>query len=296
MSAPQPLLYALVALAGGALALFSLFRFFVRLRRDGLVADTPAVRIRSAAQGYVKVSGRALPAGPAPTAAPLSSRPCVWWDYEIAQEQRDSKGNVHWRTVESAASVELFALVDDDDSRCLVGPVQAEVTPTTRNVWYGSESHPAGPPPESTPLLHMGEWRYTERLLGVGERVCVLGEFRSHSEVGDRDAATAAKLHEWKQDQQSLLARFDADHDGKLNAAEWEAARQGAASESQDAMLRSAIARVSVISQPANGEPFLIAPLSAADLEKREKLFAALYFVLGLLGVIVCGWAIRGAS
>ena len=296
MSAPQPLLYALVALAGGALALFSLFRFFVRLRRDGLVADTPAVRIRSAAQGYVKVSGRALPAGPAPTAAPLSSRPCVWWDYEIAQEQRDSKGNVHWRTVESAASVELFALVDDDDSRCLVGPVQAEVTPTTRNVWYGSESHPAGPPPESAPLLHMGEWRYTERLLGVGERVCVLGEFRSHSEVGDRDAATAAKLHEWKQDQQSLLARFDADHDGKLNAAEWEAARQGAASESQDAMLRSAIARVSVISQPANGEPFLIAPLSAADLEKREKLFAALYFVLGLLGVIVCGWAIRGAS
>ena len=296
MSAPQPLLYPLLALAGGAVALFSLFRFFVRLRRDGLVADTPAVRIRSAAQGYVKVSGRALPAGPAPTAAPLSSRPCVWWDYQIAQAQRDSRGAVHWRTVESAASVELFALVDDDDSRCLVGPVQAEVTPTTRNVWYGSESHPAGPPPESTPLLHMGEWRYTERLLGVGERVCVLGEFRSHSEVGDRAAATAAKLHEWKQDQQSLLARFDADHDGKLNAAEWEAARQGAASESQDAMLRSAIARVSVISQPANGEPFLIAPLSAADLEKREKLFAALYFVLGLLGVIVCAWAIRGAS
>lgn len=296
MSAPQPLLYPLVALAAGALALFALFRFFMRLRRDRLVADTPAVRIRSAAQGYVKVSGRAIPAGPAPTAAPLSSRPCVWWDYEIAQEQRDSKGNVHWRTVESAASVELFALVDDDDSRCLVGPVQAEVTPTTRNVWYGSESHPAGPPPESIPLLHMGEWRYTERLLGVGERVCVLGEFRSHSEVGDPDATTAAKLHEWKQDQRSLLARFDADHDGKLNAAEWDAARQAAARESQGETLQSAIARVSVISQPANGEPFLIAPLSAAALERREKLFAALYFVLGLLGVIVCAWAIRGAS
>jgi hypothetical protein len=296
VSAPQPLLYPLIALAAGALTLFALLGFFVRMRRDRLVADTPAVRIRSAAQGYVKVSGRALPAGPAPTAAPLSSRPCVWWDYEIAQEQRDSKGNVHWRTVESAASVELFALVDDDDSRCLVGPVQAEVTPTTRNVWYGSESHPAGPPPESTPLLHMGEWRYTERLLGVGERVCVLGEFRSHSELGDRDAATAAKLHEWKQDQQNLLARFDADHDGRLNAAEWEAARQAAASESQGETLQSAIARVSVISQPASGEPFLIAPLSAAALEKREKRFAALYFVLGLLGVILCAWAIHRAS
>src|SRR2546430_8015269 len=32
--------------------------------------------------------------------SPLSSRPCVWWAYEIAQEQRDSKGNAHWHTVE----------------------------------------------------------------------------------------------------------------------------------------------------------------------------------------------------
>lgn len=295
MSAPQPLPYPLIAIAAAVLALFALLRFFVRLRRERLVADTPVVRIRSAAQGYVKISGRALPAGAAPTVAPLSSRPCVWWDYQIAQEQRDSKGNVHWRTVESAASVELFALVDDDDTRCLVGPVQAEVTPTTRDVWYGSESHPSGPPPQPTPLLHLGEWRYTERLLGVGERVCVLGEFRSQSEVGDRDAATAAKLHEWKQDQQSLLARFDADHDGKLSAAEWEAARQAAARESQGETLSSAIARVSVISQPANGEPFLIAPLSEAGLERREKLFAGLYFALGLVGVIVCAWAIGRA-
>src|SRR5258708_38467526 len=107
------------------LALFALFRFFVRLRRDRLVADTPAARIRSAAQGYVKVSGRALPAGAAATAAPLSSRPCVWWAYEIAEEQRDSKGNAHWHTGESAARVELCALVADDGSGALVGPGSA---------------------------------------------------------------------------------------------------------------------------------------------------------------------------
>jgi hypothetical protein len=238
------------------------------------------VRIRSAAQGYVKVTGRAVPAGPAPTAAPLSSRPCVWWAYEIAQEQRDSKGNAHWHTVESAASVELFALVDDDGSRCLVGPVSAEITPSTRKVWYGSE----------------GGWRYTERLLGVGERLCVMGELRSHSELGDVNVATGAKLHEWKQDQRSLLARFDVNHDGKLDAAEWEAARLVAARESQTQTLQSTISRVSVISEPVNGEPFLIAPLSASQLEKRERLFAGLYFLLGLIGVIVCAWAIRHAS
>src|SRR5260370_38632146 len=107
------------------LALFALFRFFVRRRRDRLVADPPAVRIRSAAQGYVKVTGRALPAGPAAAAAPLSSRPCVWWAYEVAEEQRDSKGNARWHTVESAASVELFALVHDHRPRRLLGPARA---------------------------------------------------------------------------------------------------------------------------------------------------------------------------
>ncbi len=280
MRAPYPLPYPVIAAAAAVLAVFALFRFFMRLRRDRLVADTPAVRIRSAAQGYVKVSGRAVPAGPAPTAAPLSSRPCVWWAYEIAQEQRDSKGNAHWHTVENAASVELFALVDDDGSRCLVGPVSAEITPTTRKVWYGSE----------------GGWRYTERLLGVGERLCVMGELRSHSELGDVNVATAAKLHEWKQDQRSLLARFDVNHDGKLDAAEWEAARLVAARESQTQTLQSTISRVSVISEPGNGEPFLIAPLSASQLEKRERLFAGLYFLLGLIGVIVCAWAIRHAG
>jgi hypothetical protein len=280
LRAPYPLPYVVIAAAAAVLAVFALFSFFMRLRRDRLVADTPAVRIRSAAQGYVKVTGRAVPAGPAPTAAPLSSRPCVWWAYEIAQEQRDSKGNAHWHTVESAASVELFALVDDDGSRCLVGPVSAEITPSTRKVWYGSE----------------GGWRYTERLLGVGERLCVMGELRSHSELGDVNVATAAKLHEWKQDQRSLLARFDVNHDGKLDAAEWEAARLVAARESQTQTLQSTISRVSVISEPVNGEPFLIAPLSASQLEKRERLFAGLYFLLGLIGVIVCAWAIRHAG
>ena len=293
-AAPSPH-YAAIAAVAGVLALLALYRFFVRVRRDRLVADTPAAHIRSAAQGYVKVAGRALPAGPAPTAAPLTSRPCVWWSYEIEQEQKDSRGNTRWRTVESGTSVELFALVGDDGARCLVGPVSAEVTPNVRNVWYGATPRPVGPPADSIPLLHSGDWRYTESLLGVGARLCVMGELRSHSEVGDASAASLAKLHEWKQDQRSLLARFDLDHDGKLSDAEWEAARAAAAREAKTETLQAPIERVSVISQPRNGEPFLIAPLSPAALEKRERLFAALYFVLGLACVVLCAWAIRHA-
>jgi hypothetical protein len=290
----QPPPYPLIAVATAVLALLALWRFLARLKRDRLVADTPEVRIRSAAQGYVKVRGRTQPAGPAPTAAPLSARPCVWWSYEIAHEERDSKGNRRWSTTDSASSVEPFALLDENDARCLVGPVKAEITPTVRNVWYGATSWPMTGPPEASSLLQQfGSWRYTERLLGVGAHVCVMGEFRSHSEVGDVNGAIAAKLHEWKQDQQALLARFDLDHDGKLSAAEWETVRQAAARESQSETLQSAITRESVISEPSNGEPFLIAPLTEAALERREKLFAGLYLALGLIGVVVCGWAIR---
>lgn len=292
----QPPPFAIIAFVAAVVALLALWRFLARVRRNRLVADTPEVRIRSAAQGYVKVRGRTQSAGPSPSAAPLSARPCVWWAYEIAHEERDSRGNRRWQTTDSRSSVEPFALVDEDDARCLVGPVKAEITPTVRNVWYGASSWPMTGPPESSPLLQLGSWRYTERLLGVGARVCVLGEFRSHSETGDTNAAIAAKLHEWKQDQQGLLARFDLDHDGRLSEAEWEAARAAAAGECQTQTLQSSITRESVISEPVNGEPFLIAPLSEAALERREKLFAALYLALGLVGVVVCAWAIHQAA
>jgi hypothetical protein len=282
----------LLAAGSAVVAVFALWKFFVRLGRDRVVEDTPTVRIRSAAQGYVKVAGRALAAGAAPTSAPLSGRPCVWWDFTIAEQQTDSRGNTHWRDIERATSVELFVLEDDDGARCLVGPVTAEVTPTGKDTWYGSTSRPSGPPPESYSLVHIGEWRYTERLLDVGTHVCVMGELRSHSEVGDVNAATAQKLREWKQDQQSLLARFDTNHDGRLDAAEWEAARRAAASEAQAQTLGADIARVSVISEPRNGEPFLIAPMSTVELGERERVYAAVYFVVGLIGVCVCAWAL----
>jgi len=296
LHAGQPPPYALIALAAAALALLALWRFLARLRRDRLVADTPEVRIRSAAQGYVKVRGRTQPAGPAPTTAPLSARPCVWWSYEIAREERDSKGNRRWNVTDSRSSIEPFALVDDDEASCLVGPVEAEITPTVRNVWYGATAWPMSGPPQSGGLLRLGSWRYTEQLLSVGARICVMGELRSHSEVGDVNAATMAKLHEWKQDQQALLARFDLDHDGKLNESEWATARAAAARESQEQTLAASISRQSVISEPTNGEPFLVAPLSEAALERREQLFAGLYLALGVIGVIVCAWAIGHAA
>lgn len=288
--------YQILAAIAGGLALLCLYGFFVRLRRDRAVADTPLMHLRSAAQGYVKVVGESRPPGPAPSAAPLSSRPCVWWDFQIAEQQRDSRGRKSWNTIERATSVEPFVLADED-SQCLVGPVHADVTPTLHNVWYGDSTRPMGGPPlESTALFSSGAYRYTERLLGVGAQLCVVGELRSQSETGNVSAAIAAKLHEWKQDQKTLLARFDADHDGMLSDAEWNAARAAAAKECQVQNLSADIARVSVIAEPANGRPFLIAPMSPEKLERRERYRAWLYFACGVLCVLVCAWAIAQAN
>ena len=86
---------AVIAAVAGVGALLCLYGFFRRLRRDRLLADTPLSHIRSAAQGYVKVAGQARPAAAAPTAAPLSGRPCVWWDFKVSEQQRDSRGDPH---------------------------------------------------------------------------------------------------------------------------------------------------------------------------------------------------------
>jgi hypothetical protein len=293
MGAAQLSHYWIGAAVGAAVAFGALYGFLASLRRDRLFADTPLVRLRSAAQGYVKVYGRAAPANGTAVAAPLSERPCVWWSYEVSYRERGARGETRWRSIERATSVELFALADTD-AQCLVGPVNAEITPTTHDVWYGSMPRPAGPPGPAR-LLESSDYRYTERLLSPGDRLSVLGELRSHSELVSTDAAALGLLRQWKQDQRALLARFDTNHDGHIDAAEWEMAREAAERESGSKALATPVTRLSVISQPANGEPFLIAPLDARQLERREQLHAMLFFLGGLLGLLLCAWAIGHA-
>jgi hypothetical protein len=282
--------YWIGAAVGATAACGALYGFLASLRRERLLADTPLVRLRSAAQGYVKVYGDAEPAHGAAIAAPLSERPCVWWSYEVSCRERGARGETYWRAVERATSVELFVLADAD-ARCLVGPVNAEITPTTDDVWYGSHPRP-GRPPGTAFQLESPDYRYVERLLRPGDRLSVLGELRSHSELVSTDAAAVALLRQWKQDQRALLARFDGNHDGRIDAAEWEVARQAAERESGPAALATPVTRLSVISQPANGEPFLIAAMDQRQLERREKLHAALFLLAGLLGVLLCAWAV----
>jgi hypothetical protein len=277
-----------------AIACWALYKFAASIRRDRYLEDTPLVRIRSAAQGYVKVFGRAKAAHTEPTVSPLSARPCVWWSYNVQEKQRNSKGETSWRTIDSATSITPFVLADAD-GECLVGPVNAEITPTSRDVWYGDSPSPGGPPIDSRVFMNNAHYRYNEQLLHVGDQLSVTGELRSNSEIETSDNASAALLRQWKSDQAALLARFDQNHDGTIDSGEWDAARSTAAAESHAHALKSNIVRTSCIGATTHGEPFLIAPMDSNRLVNREKLHAAMFLAIGVLCAGFSAWAVEHA-
>jgi E3 Ubiquitin ligase len=286
--------FVVLAVLLAAATIYALYYFFVSLRRDRFTADTPVARIRSAAQGYVHLEGRAGPPPEGAIAAPLSGLPCVWWDYKIEKRQSSGNGRNQWFVVDRSASVAPFSL-RDADGECLVGPVGAEVTPSSHETWYGDSPRPACLPGlEGRGWTPDREYRYSERIIGPDVQLTVLGELRSHSAVESIEQEIGKVVVGWKQDQAALLARFDRNHDGQLDADEWEAVR-AAAREQVEASLGSREARVSVVGQTTHGEPFLIAPLDGTRLVAREKHRAALALAASVLLALLTAWAAERA-
>jgi hypothetical protein len=285
--------YLIFAILFGLLALAALIGCFSRLRRDRFIADTPLVRLRSAAQGYVRVSGIARSPPDETMRSPLTGRACVWWDYQVEAREENEKGEAKYRTIEKATSVTPFVL-DDCDAECLIGPVGAEVTATSNERWSGMSRHAGGEPTSRAILGLVGQddYRFRERLIAPGTPLSVLGELRSHTEFGAVDQKAQEILLRWKHDRGSLLRRFDRNHDGQISVDEWESARVAAHAEAEATVLHSPIERVGVVGQTTHGEPFLIAPLDAQHLVRREKRHA---FLL-LLASMLCGglslWAL----
>ena len=289
--------YWIAAALCGVLALAALIGCFSRLRRDRYIADTPLVRIRSAAQGYVRVAGTAQSPPGDILRSPLTGRACVWWDYRVEAREENAKGEAVYRTIEKATSVTPFVL-NDSDGECLVGPVGAEVTATSNERWSGMSRHPMGAPISESILGLVGQddYRFQERLIAPGAPLSVLGELRSHSEFGAVDQKTQEILLQWKRDQPALLRRFDQNHDGQIGPDEWDAARAAAHTEAESTVLHSPIERVGVVGQTTHGEPFLIAPLDGAHLVRREQRNALLLLLASILFVSLGTWALRAVQ
>lgn len=283
------------ALAGAAL--YSFYYCFASWRRNRVVGDTPTSRVRSAAQGYVEFTGRGMMPANTQNRAPLTGIPCTWWRYKI--EQRGGRARSRsWSDVQSGTSETPF-LLDDGTGQCVIDPRGAEVFPNACDVWYGSSEWPDGVRIPSgggalgwlMDAVATGNYRYTEDRLESHERLYAIGTFRSLGGVSveSPDPAVAGLLRDWKHDQASLLARFDADHDGVLNAAEWERARAAAREQVLAAAATQATAPgIHLLSKPEDGRPFLLAASDEQTLARGLRRRAA----AGVVGFIASASAL----
>lgn len=280
-------------IAGGTAA----FRYLHIAR---LIEDTPASRIRSAAQGYVELSGRGVPLNDAPSLAPLTQRPAVWWRYRIyRRSERNDRSGRHetWQQIRSGTSSAPFVLEDETGS-CVVYPEGAELRVTESTTWYGDTPWPSAPPGDGLLRPTSRNFRYFEERIYEQEKIYALGEFRTRrrGEAEEREAAMASLLAQWKQDQPALVERFDKDGDGRIDLEEWELARQAAQRtvlESEHAEDR--LARLNVLGRPAGGQLFLIATLPQGDLAKSYRR-KALWACIGLfVGIYAFGWILQDA-
>lgn len=258
---------------------------FQAWRKNRIIADTPTARIRSAAQGFVEFIGwGALPAPPA-NKGPLTGIPCVWWSYRIEELQRRNKGS-EWVTIDAGTS-EIPFFMEDGSGRCLVDPRGAEVRTHQQDRWTGTMPRPARIIDGAAGFKALGgslgenKYRYVERRLMPKEPLYALGELRSQggAQAFDAQHATGAILSAWKQDQAQLLARFDADQDGQIDAAEWEAARRAAQAQAQREYLEQTPATpVHVLAEPRDGRAFILAACDEETLAGgyRRRAFAGL--------------------
>jgi hypothetical protein len=289
-------------------------KFFQHAR---VMEDMPTSKVRSAAQGFVELTGIQHELEGAPLSAPLTGAACTWWEYKIEKEKisRDSKGRkqTRWVTVESDTSVGFFTL-RDDTGEALVNPRGADVTASLRKVWYGHSRRPLGAPSGLGVDLgggsgvHIkvgsgigvgigGRYRYTERIMRPGEPIYALGHFETWSNAAGKEERAEQRsqiLAEWKANPSELVKRFDEDGDGEVDMEEWEQARRAAAALVEEHVAKAAAKPdVDVLMKPEEADhPFILSTKSQEELTKAYRWKAAGSLVLFLMGVVALGWTL----
>jgi len=286
----------LVVLA--AVTAFGFYQAFRRLWKARVIEDAPTAKVRSAHQGYVELIGEAQAMRGEPIIAPLSKLACCWYRYTI-----ESKEGGKWRLSRKEVSDGLF-LLRDDTGECIVDPEGAEVTPSSKRVWYGDGNDPITVvmPPRGAEGVALGpvimrssagslnsRYRYTEELIVAGDRLYALGEFKTLDDIDhhqSRSEMLGALLRDWKRDWRRLLHRFDHNRDGQIDADEWEDARRVAEREvARDHAEQLAHQHAHTLRRPkARGRPFLLSTLEQFRLARRYRWQAAGGLFLFLVG------------
>lgn len=287
-NAPGWLFGILLLLAGTAWAAAAHF-VVAWLYRSRLVADMPTAKLRSAAQGYTELEGRAAMIPGEPIYAPLSGMPCVWYRYSVEQTRRDNAGSNDWGVVEAGVSEAIFHLLDDSGA-CIVDPDGAEVIPSVKLCWRGDEPRPLHAPKATGPwsrLFSFGAYRYTEWRIHEHDPLYAVGHYQGIGDVGASSLGEATRdlLAVWKRDKAVLLRRFDRDGNGEIDQDEWEIARQEAEREALTGLgERRRQPEMSLLKKPSHGRPYILSCVS------QERIIAVyrLKVLAGALGFLAC--------
>lgn len=281
--------------AGSSAALLALYRGLRALRRARLIEDTAGSSVRSAAQGYAELHGRAEMMPGDAVVSPLTGMRCAWYRYRVDRLGLGSLG-LHarppWISVHAGRSDALFAL-RDATGLCVVDPDGATVMATERDVWYGNSAFPEVGP-KAGPSGWLGaafnRFRYTEERISHGSRLYAIGQYGTVRDANDRQEIArdvAYLLCQWKRDQPGLLHRFDRNRDGRIGPAEWEQARAAARRVVLEHRTdQPADAIVHLLHDPADRRlPYILSTLSprclVTQLRRRGRVWLGMFFLLG---------------
>jgi hypothetical protein len=175
--------WVVIGVAVVGLPLGLVWRFGAARRILRLLRASPLVSIRDAREGVPnRISGRALPWGQT-LEAPLTGRPCLYYEATIDQLVRGQRGAGRWVRIAHEVMGAPF-LVEDGTGRAVVDPTGATVA------LHVDASVRAGIPDRSNPRVrafvdryylerederHLTELRYREGVIEVGEKVTALG-------------------------------------------------------------------------------------------------------------------------
>jgi len=273
------------------------FFFFSRKR---IMENTPTSRIRSAAQGYIELTGHGeLLEGP-PIIAPLTGRTCTWYQFSIEERRRSGK-NSHWVNIENGCSDELFLFIDDT-GQCIVDPEGATVTPAESNTWYGHSKRPASGPKSSSGFFSfssgMGKYRYTEKLMYPKGPLYVIGLFKTVGGAGGEfDTKTDVRqlLNEWKQNTDALMKIYDKNKDGEIDMQEWEAVRERALDVVMNKHSEMKTAQpVNMLSRTNDSRrPYLLSAILQETLIKRMAWYSGSLISLFFIAGVIATWLIN---
>lgn len=249
--------------------------------------DTPASKIRSAAQGYVELTGLIEAGAQGELYAPLTRKPCLWWRYRIEEEIKTDRGS-RWQVKQSQASGSVFKL-NDLTGTCLINPRGAEVFTTVRERWYGNS------PVMGVPFGG-GRYRYTEERLCAGEFVYAAGDFVTRNAALTYVPEEQAKhfIREWKQDFSGMLQRFDGNRNGKLEEYEWERVQQAALAHARAThKLLQQEPDEHYLQQAVEAQPFVISTHGKDELVKKLITQGFVAGVVCLVGVLSGIWIVK---